>query len=134
MVEVKITRRIPASVETVYRAWTDPAQIAKWQGGRLIAEIAVDGLWFWEHSSDSGAKVPHYGRYIALDENARIVTTWVSPGTHGNESRLEITLAEKEGQTELVLHHTSLPDDAGGRGHEGGWTYFVDRIAEVVTK
>ena len=27
--DVKITRRIPASVETVYRAWTDPAQIAE---------------------------------------------------------------------------------------------------------
>jgi len=132
MMDVKITRRIPASAETVYRAWTDPAQIAKWQGGRLIAEIAVDGLWFWEHTADSGRKVPHYGRYVALEKNARIATTWMSPGTKGNESRLEITLAEKDGQTELVLEHTNLPDDDGGRGHEGGWKYFLGRIAEVV--
>jgi len=129
--DVKITRRIPASVETVYRAWTDPAQIAKWQGGRLIAEIAVDGLWFWEHTSDSGKKMPHYGRYVALEKNARIVTTWMSKGTSGLESRLEVTLAEKDGGTELVLEHTGLPDDEGGRGHEGGWKYFVNRIAEV---
>jgi len=130
--EVKITRRIPASIETVYRAWTDPAQIAKWQGGRLIAEIAVDGLWFWGHTSDSGNLVPHYGRYLALEKNARIATTWVSPSTHGNESRLEITLKEVDGATELVLDHSGLPDDEGGRGHESGWKFFLGRIAEVV--
>ena len=130
--DVKITRRIPASVATVYKAWTDPAQIAKWQGGRLIAEIAVDGLWFWGHKGDSGKEVPHYGRYVALEKNARIATTWVSPSTHGNESRLEITLKEKDGETELVLEHTNLPDDEGGRGHEGGWKFFLGRIAEVV--
>lgn len=130
--DVKITRRIPASVETVYRAWTDPAQIAKWQGGRLIAEVAIDGLWFWEHTADSGRKVPHYGRYLALEKNARIATTWMSPGTHGQESQLEIKLVEKDGQTELVLEHTSLPDDEGGRGHEAGWKFFVGRIADLV--
>ena len=84
--DVKINRRIPASAETVYRAWTDPKQIAKWQGGKLIAEIVVDGLWFWEHHTDSGKKVPHYGRYVALEPNARIATTWMSKGTNGLES------------------------------------------------
>lgn len=132
--DVKITRRIPASIETVYRAWTDPAQLAQWQGGRLIAEIAVDGLWFWGHKSDSGKEIGHYGRYTALEKNKRIATTWVSPSTHGDESRLEITLAEKDGQTELVLNHTNLPDDEGGRDHERGWTYFLGRIAELVSK
>ena len=42
--------------------------------------------------------------------------------------------AEKDGQTELVLNHTNLPDDEGGRGHEKGWTYFLGRITEVVSK
>jgi len=40
--------------------------------------------------------------------------------------------ADDLGATELVLDHTGLPDDEGGRGHEAGWKFFLARIAEVV--
>jgi uncharacterized protein YndB with AHSA1/START domain len=129
--EVKMTRRIPASVDTVYRAWTDPKFLATWlEGTKHIMNIVVDGLWFWEHKSDSGKRNPHYGRYLALEPNARIAMTWMSEGTHGLESKLEIKLTAKDGGTELVLEHTGLPDDDGGRAHVGGWNYFVNRLAE----
>jgi len=135
MFEVKMKRLIPARVETVYRAWTDPKFLVQWfEGTKHIMNIAVDGLWFWEHTSDSGKRHAHYGRYLALEPNARIATTWMSESTHGLESKLEIKLTEKDGGTELVLEHTGLPDDEQGRGHEGGWKYFMNRLAETVAK
>jgi uncharacterized protein YndB with AHSA1/START domain len=130
MFEVKMTRRIPASIDTVYRAWTDPKQMIQWMGGvKLILHAEVDGLWFWQIRNH-----PHYGRILALEPSKRVHMTWMSESTRGLESKLEITFAEKEGATEIVLHHTGLPDDDGGRGHEAGWNGLLNVLVEKIPR
>ena len=36
---------------------------------------------------------------------------------------------EKEGkETRMILVHTGLPDTEGGRSHDKGWNYFLDKL------
>ena len=54
----------------------------------------------------------------------------MSESTHGLETTVAITLTARDGKTDLVLHHTGLPDDDDGRGHEAGWSWFASRIEQ----
>ena len=77
--------------------------------------------------------MPHYGRYVTLEKNARIATTWVSPATHGDESRLEITLAEKDrGKTELVLERAELARRRRRPRPRARMERLLGRIAETL--
>ena len=43
LLEVSLTRRIPASPEAVFRAWTDADQLAEWAAHRRIPMTAREG-------------------------------------------------------------------------------------------
>ena len=84
--------------------------------------------------SHEGRSWPHYGRFIRLDRGRTIEHTWVSEATRGLESIVTVTIAPREGGTEVTLQHATVPDDEMGRGHQGGWTWYLDVLAERFEK
>lgn len=133
--ELTITRTISATPDEVFDAWLDPSVPCNpWNGSdRLIFEPKVNTAFNVTYGK--GAKEnPHFGRFIALERGTRIQHTWMSRYTHGLESIVTITLRKQGDDTLLTLHHTGLPDDDDGRGHEGGWGHFLDRIVDHYTR
>jgi len=64
-------------------------------------------------------------------ERPRLVEhTWVSEATRGVESMVSVTFQPRNGQTELVLRHSGVPDDEMGRRHEEGWGWVLSMLAE----
>jgi hypothetical protein len=45
-----------------------------------------------------------------------------------------ITLAPKGAGTEVTLRHANVPDDDLGRSHQGGWTWYLDTLAQRFEK
>lgn len=127
---IVVSRTIPASPEEVFDAWLDPNVPGTiWNDcEKLILQPAVDGLFFHvvEHADRLWS---HYGRFIALERGRIIEHTWMSEATHGLESVVTISLAEDNGQTQLTLRHSGLPDDDMGRSHEKGWNYIASQVA-----
>lgn len=124
-IEVKVERTIPASPSEVYAAWLNPKTPGTpWsEGDKLIFNPTVDGLFYWFISETS-----HYGRFAELKPGARIQHTWMSPYTLGLESVVTLTFKKKGQGTLMTLVHTGLPNNKGGKGHENGWTYFMDEF------
>jgi len=125
-----VSRRIDATPEDVFRAWTDPEQFKRWfQPTRVIMNPGVDGLYFIEvlHEQRSW---PHYGRYVRVQRPRLLEFTWMSEGTRGRESMVTVELAPSDGRTKLVLTHAGLPDDEMGRQHEEGWTQILGNLAD----
>jgi hypothetical protein len=57
----------------------------------------------------------------------------VSPNTLGEESTVTVTFKKQGEHTLMTLMHSGLPDTDGGRGHEKGWSYFLDIFPEQFT-
>src|SRR5262249_61990827 len=62
----------------------------------------------------------------------RLVFTWgwtndpaVPPGT----TRVVVTLQPEDGGTRVVLRHHDLPDDKQAGHHQGGWEFYLARLA-----
>ena len=129
--DLTVSRTIPASVEAVFDVWIDP----KSPGGlwfdceRVIINPVADGLFYhvFEHE---GRLWPHYGRFVRIDRPRRIEHTWVSEATRGLETVVTFTLEPRDGQTEVTLRHTGLPDAEAVRQHEEGWTSIFSALSE----
>ena len=133
--EFTISRTIRGSADEVFDAWLDRTSPGGlWFGvERVIIDVAVDRL-FYHVVSHEGRQWAHYGRFTRLDRGQAIEYTWMSEATRGLESLVTITLAARGGGTELTLRHSNLPDDEGGREHQGGWTWYLDVLAKKFEK
>jgi len=126
-IEFKFERTIPAPPGQVYDAWLDP-QIpgTPWhESDKLIFHPEPDGLWYWLTGDNT-----HYGRFVDLSRPTRIEHTWMSRHTLGEESTVTVTFEKKGEGTLMTLVHSGLPDNEGGKGHQEGWNYFLDKLVD----
>jgi uncharacterized protein YndB with AHSA1/START domain len=135
MIELTLTRLIPASPAEAYDVWIDPTSPGgPWFGAaKAIVRPVVDGL-FYHVVRFEGHDWAHYGRFVTLDRPSRIEHTWVSEATRGLESRVSLTFEPQADGTLVTLHHENLPDDDIGRRHRDGWGFVLDAIAARFTR
>jgi uncharacterized protein YndB with AHSA1/START domain len=121
--EFKFERTIPAPPNEVFDAWLNPQfQGNPWNAAeKFVLDPKLDGLFYWTLKGMS-----HYGRFTEIDRPGRIQHTWVAPHTLGEESLVTLTFRKQGKETLMTLLHSGLPDTDGGRGHEKGWSYFLE--------
>ena len=122
---VKVERLIPAPLAKVFDDWLNPKiPGTPWsEADKLLLNPKVDGFFYWLIGG-----TPHYGRFTELKRPSRIRHTWMSPYTEGRETTLTVTFKKKGADTLMTLVHSGLPNNSGGRGHEGGWNHFLDKF------
>jgi uncharacterized protein YndB with AHSA1/START domain len=93
---------------------------------KFLLNPTVDGFFYWAVKG-----TPHYGRFTAVERPDRIQHTWMSPNTSGLESTVTVTFKGKGKDTLMTLVHSGLPDTDGGRSHEKGWNFFLDKFLQA---
>jgi uncharacterized protein YndB with AHSA1/START domain len=130
-IEVRVERTIPAAPGEAFDAWLDPKVPGNpWSmAEKLLFNPEVDGFFYWLVQGTA-----HYGRFIEVQRPARLQHTWMSRSTSGEESTVTVTFQAKGEDTLMTLLHSGLPDTDGGRGHEKGWSFFLDNFSKQFTR
>lgn len=126
-------RTINASPEQVYRAWLDPATMARFMSPRpdmSVSEVSNDprvgGRFRVVMMADRA--LPHEGTYKELIPFSRIVFTWEAPwSAPGTE--VEIALVPSGTATELVLTQTRFMSEESRDNHTDGWNGILGKLA-----
>lgn len=129
-IRVRIERLLPAPIDEVFAAWTDPAALSRWLSptGRAVAEVDVRvGGHFRIVMLGDGMELEHTGRYVTVDPPRSLAFTWESPYTGSAPSIVTVTLRPEAQRTHLVLVHEGLPDDIA-LDHENGWIAIVGNL------
>jgi uncharacterized protein YndB with AHSA1/START domain len=131
LIDITVTRVIPAPVERVFDVWIDPQSPGgPWHGAeRVILNPIVDGLFYFAVKHE-GRRWPHYGRFVLIERPHRVEYTWVSEATKGVESVVDVTFEPRGDQCEVTLRHSGVPDDEMGHRHQEGWTSVLSMLAE----
>ncbi|SEA85873.1 SRPBCC family protein [Paraburkholderia sartisoli] len=132
-----IQRHINASPEKVWRAWTDPAQIAKWwtpMGNKVVQadmDVRVGGRFHVIMHAPDGGTNDVSGEYREVVPGTKLVFTWAWITTPEHESLVTITLRRDGDATLLTLTHEQFVDEAARDSHHAGWTDVLDTLERL---
>lgn len=131
---VVIETDLPASVEEVYAAWTEPRAMGRWLSPTGHAEVEADvqvGGRLRVVMVGADMRIEHTGEYLAVEPPRRLSFTWNSPYTGDGPSIVTVTLTRREDSTRLRLVHERLPEVAA-ESHRDGWGTMIRRLATQV--
>jgi activator of HSP90 ATPase len=112
--EFTLKTKFQASPREIYTTWLTSEGHTKMTGGTAtISDIVGDHFTAWDGYIQ--------GKNLALEPYKRILQTWRTSQFEESEedSQLEILLQEVDGQTELTLIHTNVPES--GEHYINGW-------------
>ena len=139
--ELTMRRTFEAPRALVFRAWTEPGHLAKWscpRGFTMIenrGELRVGGAFFAWMRSPQGEDHRMCGVYREIVPPERLVFThaWLDDrGAPGPETLVTVTLAERNGRTEMTFHQGNFESVASRDGHEQGWNSCFELLAELL--
>ena len=129
---LEVSVHIAALPETEFPYFTDPARYVLWMGAQAELEPRPGGVY--RVTMRDGVQAS--GEFLEVDPPRRLVFSWgwnhdhaVSPGS----TRVEVTLAEEDGGTRVVLRHAGLPDTDQRSHHRGGWEIYLGRLVLSAT-
>lgn len=129
--EVRVERVLPAPIDDVFAAWTEPASMAGWLSPTGRASVEADvrvGGRFRVVMLGHDTAIEHTGEYLELEPPRRLSFTWRSEYTGDGPSVVTVTLAPYGDDTRLTLVHAKLPGDVV-TSHGEGWTSILDNLA-----
>jgi len=136
---LRLERRLAASRERVFEAWTDPELLVRWftpPGGSSYdpeVDLRTGGDWRVTMRRRPWPSYEASGTYLEVDPPARLVytLTW-KRAPFGPDSLVTVEFHEIDGETQVVLTQERLETARGRFFHGRGWRHSLDRLRELV--
>ena len=138
--EITITRVLDAPRELVWKAWTEPDQLARWWGppgwSNPLETIEMDvrpggAFSVTSVSDEDGTEMMSHGVFREVAEPERLVLEEPPEDAWHEGAVSEVTFTDLgDGRTEMVLRTTMHTTDEMRVHAEAGLTSSLDRLAE----
>jgi uncharacterized protein YndB with AHSA1/START domain len=149
MSSTRVSRRVNAPRATVYRALLDARAVATWMvptgmTSHVHAFDAREGGSFrisltYDEPTGTGKTTSHtdtyHGRFVTLVPNEQVVEVvefeTADPALRG-EMTITMTLADADGDTDILAVHDDLPPGLAPADNEVGWRMSLEKLAALV--
>ncbi len=150
--ELSITRTFDASLESVWKAWSEPESCMKWYGPKNfktpVCEIdfKVGGKYLNCMLSPDGKEFWNTGIFKEIVPLKRIVYSDSFSDSNGNvvsashygmkglplECEVSVNFEESEGVTKMTLVHSGIPAGKMQEMTTEGWNESLDKLEKIV--
>lgn len=138
---VHLRRVLPAPRRVVFRALTEPDELARWWGphGFTAPGVAVDlhagGAYRIAMQPPEGDVFHLSGEFREIDPPARLVYTfrWEEPDPDDRETVVTLWLGDRGESTELVVAQGPFLTEGRRALHDAGWSDALERLAEALS-
>ena len=143
--EVTLARTIDARRDLVWRAWTDPVQMAQWWGPHHFTNPVCEidarpgGKWLIHMKAPDGTVYPMTGTFSEVEKPRRLVFKAFAESLDGTkflESVTEVTFEEQDSRTKLTVKasakglHPMAPQMLAGM--DASWSQSLERLEALV--
>ena len=148
---VVIERIFEATVELIWKIWTEPEQFKQWYGPKgftiPVAEmdLRVGGKrLICMASPDGSMKMWTIGEFLEIVPNQRLVYSESPADENGNQvspsvigmpegypetTEVTVLFDDLGGRTKMVMTHAGVPASSGA---DGGWNQAFDKLEDYV--
>jgi uncharacterized protein YndB with AHSA1/START domain len=135
--QLQMRRVLEATPRRVWRALTEPGQLARWWGPAgftcpsVDLDVRVAGRYRIEMQPPHGAAFSLEGEFRDVTPPSRLAYTfrWEPPDRDDQETVATLSLTDLGGTTELMLEQRPFATRARAELHERGWSDSLDRLA-----
>jgi uncharacterized protein YndB with AHSA1/START domain len=135
---LSIRRKMPATREVVFEAWTDPQGLREWMcpGDTFAAEATLDlrvgGSYRIVMKSKTRDYV-HTGVYQVVEPPSKLVFTWTREEDDA-PTLVTVEFVAHGDESELVLTHERFHDAEVMKRYQGGWGQIAEKFAAYLAK
>jgi glutathione S-transferase len=138
--ELTLTRFIRAPREKVFDAFVTEAGMKGWMcpRGMTIPDLKLDArvgggfrLTMRARDGDQFTVQASY-REIARPERLVFTWQWVGEGMPNMETLITVTLAARDGGTDVRMTHSGFPEAAMCESHKEGWGSSLNRLTDLL--
>jgi uncharacterized protein YndB with AHSA1/START domain len=138
---LRLKRILPAPRATVYRALSDPGELAKWWGPRSFTAPGIE----FEPRVGGGYRIAMQppdddlfylsGEFREVDPPARLAFTfrWDPPDPDDRQTVVTLSLQNRGERTEVLLTQGEFATEERLALHEEGWTDSFGRLEQVLS-
>ncbi len=139
--EFTLTHVLDAPRELVWRAWTEPEQLARWWGPEGITtplqtiemDVRPGGVFRLTMVLDAdGSEFPSDMTFREVTEPERLVYGWEAQRGLG-AGEVTVTFADLGDKTEMTTHFAGYATDEVAEQAELGWAQQLDKLAAYLT-
>jgi len=138
---LRLDRVLPAPRQLVFRACTEPDELAQWWGphGFTTPEVDLDlrvgGGYRFGMQPPDGELFHLSGEFREIEPPARLVYTfrWEEPDPEDRETLVTMTLQDRGDSTEVALVQSGFATEARRALHVDGWTDCLERLQELLS-
>jgi uncharacterized protein YndB with AHSA1/START domain len=131
---------LPAPLPRVFRALTEPSELARWWGPHGFAIPAVDldlnltGRYRFAMQPPEGDLFYLTGEFLEIDPPHRLVYTfrWEDPDPDDRETIVRLTLEAVGDTTRLSLWQGTFTTEARLDLHRGGWSDSFEKLRTLM--
>jgi uncharacterized protein YndB with AHSA1/START domain len=137
---LRLERTVPAPLAAVYRALTDPEELARWWGPRGFVAPDID----FDPRVGGGYRIAMQppdddlfhlsGAFREVEPPSRLAYTfrWEPPHPDDRETLVTISLQDRGESTDLLLTQGEFATGERHALHEAGWTESLDRLEQLL--
>jgi len=134
-----VRKMIRATPERLFEAWTQPSQLKQWWGPETVKCIAaevdlrVGGRYRLANQFPDGSVVWIIGEFQAIEAPHRLIYTWQIEESAGSSELVTVRFEPHDGETEVIITHTRIPDRTTRDRHEQGWLGCLNGLVEYLS-
>ena len=136
--QIAIVRKLKASPEEVWQAWTEPKRLKQWMAPSdtfsvplAETDVRVGGRYHIVMKSPDGEEHDVSGVYREVIPNRKLVYTWAWKSTPERESLVTVEMRALNNGTELTLRHEQFFDADARDRHQHGWDGCLGRLEHL---
>jgi uncharacterized protein YndB with AHSA1/START domain len=138
---LRMKRVLRAPVSAVFRACTEPQELARWWGPRgfttpaIEIDLRVGGRYRFAMQPPEGDLFHLTGEFLEVDPPSRLAYTfvWEPPDPDDRETLVTLSFREVDGSTQVDLAQRVFATKARRALHEQGWTESFERLQELLS-
>src|ERR1700732_2499428 len=129
-----VRRRIHATPEKLFAAWTEPEHLVHWWGPEGVAcpaadiDLRIGGAYRIANRFPDGTVVWIAGIFELLEPPRRLIYTWKLESQQALAERVTVCFERLDAATEVTVTHERIADEAARPSHERGWAGCLDSL------
>src|ERR1700730_15911171 len=126
-----VRRRIHATPEKLFAAWTEAQHLVQWWGPQGVAcpaaeiDLRVGGAYRIANRFPDGTVVWIAGVSELIQPPHRLIYTWKLGAKRGAAERVTLHFERVDASTEVIVTHERIADQAARTSHERGWARWL---------